>query len=55
LGFGTFDEVCFLVFGVPNAKNFVFGTPNANAQSTFEICLIRVSITVMLNFLAFSI
>ena len=31
LSFGTSDEIWFLMFGMPNVKNFTFGTPNVNA------------------------
>ena len=31
LSFGTSDEIWFLMFGMPNIKNFAFGTPNVDA------------------------
>ena len=31
LAYDTCNEVWFLVYGVPNAKNLIFSTPNTNA------------------------
>ena len=39
LAFGTSYEAWILVFGVPNAKNSVFGTPDVNALSMLLLLL----------------
>ena len=33
LAYAISDNVVFFMFGVPNAKNLAFGTPDANALS----------------------
>ena len=37
LAFGTSHEAKILVFGVPNAKNLAFSTPDANALGRYYL------------------
>ena len=42
LDFGTSNEVWFLIFDVPNVKNLIFGTPNANVLTEAYSLIVKI-------------
>ena len=51
LAFGTSSVGRFLVFGVPNANNFAFGTPYASSLRVFTLKLSNAKNAIFLAFL----
>ena len=49
LRFGTSHEVWKLVFGVPNAKNLAFDTPDTVALNRYVIIIIIIIIIINFN------
>ena len=45
--FGTFHEAMIFVFGVTNAKNLAFGTPNAKALRIEVLLILQFNIKIL--------